>query len=341
MTAPAESGDSAGMDSSQLPEELPPVTPPSAGFVVQLFVVPALIVLAVVGVWLLFGHIASSEEDWQQQVVELKNPNPHRRWRAAHGLAQMLKADRERSAEAQRLTLQPELARSLADGLLEELKSSQTTEAELSYRAFLTRTLGLFDLPEIVLPALLKAVQADQDREVRKNALSSIALVAYRQSEAGHPWQDEAGIANLIGVSTDTDPLIRQLTAYTLGLFPTPASLNRLAALLQDQDYNTQANAAIALARNHDLRALPVIQDLLSHALDASETGSPAEYERFVTTKNALTAVGSVAEKLNPVQRAELQSMLEKIAEQHKEPKLAIEARAQALKLQAVVRPKD
>ena len=44
---------------------LPPVEPPSAGFIVQLFVVPALIVLAVVGVWALFGKIASSDEDWR------------------------------------------------------------------------------------------------------------------------------------------------------------------------------------------------------------------------------------------------------------------------------------
>ena len=33
--------------------DLPPVEPPSAAFIVQLFVVPAMIVIAVVGVWAL------------------------------------------------------------------------------------------------------------------------------------------------------------------------------------------------------------------------------------------------------------------------------------------------
>ena len=69
---------SSGSDSSQRehyaaagsrPEELPPVTPPSAGYIVQLFLIPALIVMAVVGVWALFGKLADSESDWQQLVI--------------------------------------------------------------------------------------------------------------------------------------------------------------------------------------------------------------------------------------------------------------------------------
>ena len=47
------------------PETLPPVEPPSAKFIVQLFVVPGLIVAAIVGAWLLFGKLASAEQDWQ------------------------------------------------------------------------------------------------------------------------------------------------------------------------------------------------------------------------------------------------------------------------------------
>ncbi|MFN8856728.1 MAG: hypothetical protein ACK50P_14265, partial [Planctomycetaceae bacterium] len=66
-----------------LPEDLPPVKPPSVGFIVQLFVVPGLIVGAIVGIWLLFGRMATAEQDWQRLVVELQNPNEHRRWRGA------------------------------------------------------------------------------------------------------------------------------------------------------------------------------------------------------------------------------------------------------------------
>ena len=72
------------------PEELPPVTPPSAGFIVQLFLIPALIVMAVVAVWALFGKLADSDDDWKQLATELSSSNEHRRWRAALGLAQLL-----------------------------------------------------------------------------------------------------------------------------------------------------------------------------------------------------------------------------------------------------------
>jgi hypothetical protein len=43
--------------------ELPPVELPSAGFVVQLFVIPAVVVVVVILVWLLFGKLAGGERD--------------------------------------------------------------------------------------------------------------------------------------------------------------------------------------------------------------------------------------------------------------------------------------
>ena len=43
--------------------DLPPVEPPSAGFVVQLFVIPAAVVVVVIIVWLLFGKLAGGERD--------------------------------------------------------------------------------------------------------------------------------------------------------------------------------------------------------------------------------------------------------------------------------------
>ncbi|MEZ6061328.1 MAG: hypothetical protein R3C19_13370 [Planctomycetaceae bacterium] len=67
------------------PEELPPVEPPSAGFIVQLFLIPALIVAAVIGVWALFGKLADSKTDWKQLVSELGSSNEHRRLASGSG----------------------------------------------------------------------------------------------------------------------------------------------------------------------------------------------------------------------------------------------------------------
>src|SRR5579859_7581471 len=120
-------------EEAQLPEELPPVQPPSAGFIIQLFVVPGLIVLAIVGVWLLFGKLATGEQDWKRMVMELQHPNVHRRWRAATELAQIVKADREMGAVGQRLSQNREIAQALADVLDQEVQRGGQSDADVEY----------------------------------------------------------------------------------------------------------------------------------------------------------------------------------------------------------------
>ena len=63
-----------------------------------------LIVAAIVGVWLLFGKLASAEQDWQALVADMKSSNEHRRGRGAMGLAQALAVDQNRKSEGPRLT---------------------------------------------------------------------------------------------------------------------------------------------------------------------------------------------------------------------------------------------
>ena len=88
-TVPHEENGPGGLPDSALPE----VQPPSAGFIVQLFVVPAVIVLIIVAVYVLFGRLASGEADWRQLVTDVKSENSHVRWRSALTLAQVLQDD--------------------------------------------------------------------------------------------------------------------------------------------------------------------------------------------------------------------------------------------------------
>jgi hypothetical protein len=62
--------------------DLPPVEAPSAGFVVQLFVIPAAVVVVVIIVWLLFGKLAGGERDAMEYVEQLKQPQAN--WRSAY-----------------------------------------------------------------------------------------------------------------------------------------------------------------------------------------------------------------------------------------------------------------
>jgi HEAT repeat protein len=321
---------------AQLPEDLPPVEPPSAGFIVQLFVVPGIIVVAIVAVWLLFGKLATAEHDWRSLVVELQNPNEHRRWRGALGLAQVLKADQERGESGQHLASNRELAQTLADVLVAELKSgNSSSDEEFNYQAFLARTLGLFDLPEVVAPALENAMDGDHDREVRKNAIGAVAVMTDRMATAGAGEPNQRLEQAVEAVSADSDPLIRQLGAYTLGLFPQENARDRLAVLLEDPDADTRINAAIALARQKDARGLGVFRDILERAATGAEPGSTDEYEQFVALKNCLTAIERLAPTLSEDDRQMLVPLVEPIANAYREPKIRVAAQTALQALQA------
>src|SRR5436309_14192952 len=84
-------------DPSQAPAlaDLPPVEAPSAGFIVQLFVIPAIVVAVVIVVWLLFGKLAGGERDVLEYVRTIRSDNVNRRWRAAYELASLIQNDRK------------------------------------------------------------------------------------------------------------------------------------------------------------------------------------------------------------------------------------------------------
>src|SRR5438128_2689760 len=181
----SDHSDNAELTSSPLSSDLPPVEPPSGRFIVQLFVVPGLIVAAIVGVWLLIGRLASAEQDWQKLVQDLKSRNEHRRGRAAHGLATALAAEQRRSGDGPRLATNPQVARELSDFLAEALKSSVQDEAAIEQQKYLLRVLGLLDVPDVVLPVLSEALQPTRDREVRHFAVLSVATIAQRANDRG------------------------------------------------------------------------------------------------------------------------------------------------------------
>jgi len=268
-------------------EELPPVKPPSAGFIIQLFLVPGLIVLVVIGVWALFGKMASGEQDWRKLVEEIRHENPHRRWRGATGLAQLLQADQKRGDQGQKLASNPEVAEALAGMLREQLQSKSNKPDDIAQQAFLARALGMLDVNEVVLPVLIEAMQPggdkDSRREIRKNAIASVAVIAGRAADRDDvedpavPGQHRREIVEfdslldtLIGVSRESsgeeDRLIRRLAAFTLGLLPSPRSRERLRQMLDDGDEMTRMNAAIALARQNSTQGYAVFRPVLEKA---------------------------------------------------------------------------
>lgn len=338
--AATESTDASEALPDAFPEDLPPVEPPSAGFIMQLFLVPGLIVAAVIAVWALFGKLSSSEQDWRQLVAEVRSNNEHRRWRGATGLAQMLRSDVELKESGNQLSTNPQIAKELAT-LLMELLNEPNQDAELtSQQSFLARTLGWLDALDDSLPALIQATDEKHEVIVRSDALRSIALIAGRAKDNGNSLDRPEVTDRLIEVSQDSDPLIRQVCAFTLGLVPGEAVDQRLRVMAEDRDPNTRINAAMAMSRRGMPEAFGALLALLT---SANEPVNPAsmeggtEVEKTIRARsqenmnqvvlgNALTALRDIAASITEEQRDQAIALCKPLSEDAANIKIRIEA---------------
>lgn len=318
--------------------DLPAVEPPSAGFIMQLFLIPALIVLVVVGVTALFGKLAEDEQDWRALVAEIRHPNEHRRWRAANGLAQLLRVDEQLGPRGQQLARNPEIATTLVDMLQKQLHQRSQRETDVVQQAFLALTLGRLDSPAIVLPVLQQAIGPEHHRDVRKSAMQSIVVIAGRAAERGEIFDQPELVDDLVDLSSESDPLFRQMAAYALGLVPGPQAEARLIVLLEDANKNARVDAAIALTRRNSTAGLSVFKSVLAdaatplHADDVEgrtdeekrQLVAAREFEDFYVLKNTLKAVATLAGDLDDSDRSELSALITPVAENHRHAELRI-----------------
>src|SRR5262249_26009619 len=109
------------------PKGLPPVVPPSGGFIVQLFLVPGLIVTAVVLLLLVLNWYWNGSRSPEKFLDNLDNTNPEVRWRAARDLAQILLRD-------DRLATDPRFALSVGERLRTAFTAAAPAEKALAER---------------------------------------------------------------------------------------------------------------------------------------------------------------------------------------------------------------
>ncbi|MFL5245418.1 MAG: hypothetical protein ACJ8FY_25255 [Gemmataceae bacterium] len=160
---------------------LPPVQAPSGKFIVQLFVVPALIVIGVlIPVVLLVRGCAKSPEEL---LADLHSANSDVRWRAAEQLAQMMPRDRQEALPrfAFNVKFSLDLTGLLQNSLQEETNLIQQTGARSSAQAskenksldeiqklvrFLVSSLGNFNIP-VPAPVLCTVATTDKGLDAR------------------------------------------------------------------------------------------------------------------------------------------------------------------------------
>lgn len=323
----------SSIDDNELPDDLPPVQPPSPGFIIQLFVFPALIVMAVVAIWWMFGLIAVGEQDWHNLVQELQSPNLHIRNRAMFGLAQLLEQDTRRGDQGENLRSNREIAQGLTDQLILELRKNSTSKDAVSIQEYLTRAMGTLDSPDITAPALRAAMEPQRDVEIRKSAIVSLSFIAGRAIQRGESVQSPECVESLIQASSDPLAVIRHAATYGLGLYPSPESKHQLDVLLESGDLMTRVNAAIGLARQGYADGYAVLRDALKSKPEA-DSMSPSEH--LVLIKNALKAISELAPKLDSAQRAEVLPLLEELARQHPETRIQLDASSAAMSVKSV-----
>jgi len=323
MSEPLDTRSASSPSSSELSDDLPPVQPPSAGFIIQLFVVPGLIVLAVVAVWALFGRIAVGEQDWKRLADQLKSDNNHIRIRAMYGLAQVLDQDRRRGEQGQHLAANLDLAKALSDQLTQEFKKGSSSKESIGFQQYLTRAVGLLDAPEATSAALRMAIEPTRDIEIRKSGVASIALMAGRALERGQPMKSPEIVDALVVVSSDSLPLMRQTAAFSLGLFRSPEADQQLHVLLGNDDWKTCVNAAIALSRSGNTDGLAVFKKALT---DKPPTKPDEQVEHFMILQNSLKAVGDLSPEMTDADKAEFRELLQSLIHNHAEVRIRVDA---------------
>jgi HEAT repeat protein len=288
---------------------------PSGSFVVLLFVIPAVVVLLVIMVWMLFGKLAGGERDAMEYVRMIRSSSGS--WRSAYELASLIQNDPKLGSD-------PRLLGELTDLLASELDKN----GDPKLIQYLELTLGAFQTREATtsrgqavdpIEVLSKGLEPKFDVQIRMAAAASLAKQAARSEGK---LDDPKAVEALAKASTDTVVELRQIAVYALGFFGGQPAADALRERIRgDEDRYVRYNAAVALGRRGDEAAAATLREMLStadldrlierptttekenkieavqqEALEAISNsisaGSPAFARGFETELNALTRSG-------------------------------------------------
>jgi HEAT repeat protein len=309
-------------------DRLPPVEPPTAGFLLQLFVVPGIIVTLIVLVWLLFSWLARGSSDLSQLVKRIRVPS-EARFQAAHELASALGSERHSDFKHN-----DDAARELADILDNEIDDGGLGEKPVNLRIFLCLALGEFQVDDGI-DALLKAAQTQRGSEevyVRQAAITALVRRAESaQSESPsrsieHPQLEPV----LLTLAKDRERLVREVTAVALGRIGGDAARSALVTLLDDVDPNVRYNAAASLARRGGEESVRVLAEMLdpreTAGVEAERMDQAKPLKRARIVDLAIRATGNLADANAQADLSTLIPLLEQVRDEDPERAVRFEA---------------
>ena len=240
----------------------------------QFVVFPLGVVAIAVGIFFLFGKLASDEQSIPDYLNEVKSGGRRERWQAAYQLSQLINA-----GEAKKYP-------NLVDDIRKIYDDAKTDDPRI--RQYLSMVLG--NLGDRRATPLL--VDALNDRFPETRIYAALALGRLH---------DPAGVPPLVKTFSSDEHDVRKAAAYALGEIGDRRAVEPLVAALNDPIADVRYNTAIALARFGDTRAIGVIREMLDRSrLDRVQGMRPEQKEQ--TMLAAIPALTKIApEEAGPI----------------------------------------
>ena len=259
-------------------EILPPVQPPSAGFLMQLFIIPLVIVGVIVSSALAITWLAKRGADPDKLFDDLNSSNAGS-WQKALDIANLLTDPRN-----EELRKSEKIATKLEDLLAQQLEEGGMRPKEIEMRVYLCSSLGRMEVKGRKLDTLAKAIQREVDpQEIKVRIAATVAITRRIENESisRESVRDNALVMDALkraanATSEETESkrrhgLLRETAVYALGVIGGEQALEEVASALVDARPTVRFNAAVALARNGDARSVDRLSEMLDLDLELND----------------------------------------------------------------------
>lgn len=211
----------------------------SRSILFQFVLFPLGIVVVAVGIFYLFGRLATSEQTVPDYLNQIRGGSTHERWQAAYQLSKSI----ERGETRKYPNLEPQVAAIY--------QSSKSDDPRI--RRYLSVVLGRLG-DRRATPVLLDGLR---DRDVENRIFALLGLGELR---------DPAAVPQVAAAAGDSERDIRKTAVYALGQIGDPSAIPALVKALDDEAADVRYNAALALSRFNDPRAVPALHDMLDRS---------------------------------------------------------------------------
>lgn len=301
-------------------------TSPYRNLLVPLVVVPAVIVMALVLVFVLFGAIAGEETTPRENVAKVMSGGANESRQAAFNLMRQVLEDLEAERDGRKgeWGIGPDLVPSL--------------------QAALEDRLPVEDAGDVAIPLALSATLANLGDEAAIGQLADFLRLDDRLDPGGQfryqaamilgslggslaPVERRLAVERLVELFDSEDLGLRAIAAIALQNFPIPAAVTALERALGDRSLEVRGSAALALAEQGDPAGAEVLLSMLTmDVYEEERRDMPGKWVRgehvSASRTRALTALAAI-------DRLPADSELERLAED--DPDASIRSLARTL----------